>query len=154
MATSWDPSADETARAGFDVCDQVLDLVGDRGDALVTCGQGHSALTRFANSRIHQNMASDEGHVRLQVVVDGGRAAQASTTRLDVEGLERLVEGAVAAARLRPPDPDHPGLAPPGALAEVDHHDDATAVADPDARAEVVADFVATGHGLESAGYC
>jgi predicted Zn-dependent protease len=150
----WDAAADPAAQAGLDVCDRVLGLVGDRADALVTCGQGQSALTRFANSRIHQNMASDEHHVRLRVVVDGGRVAQATTTRVDADGLERLVEGAVAAAGLRPTDPDFPGLAEPAEIAVVDHFDAATAGAPPAARADVVAEFVAAGEGLESAGYC
>jgi predicted Zn-dependent protease len=151
---AWDPDTDPTAAAGLEVCDRVLGLVGDRAEALVSCAQGHSALTRFANSRIHQNIANDEHHVRLRVVVEGGRSAQATTTRLDQDGLERLVEGALSAALLRPADPDFPGLAQPAPLAAVDHFDVATAVADPDARAEVVAAFVAAGAGLEAAGYC
>ena len=53
----------------------------------MTCGPGTSALTRFANNRIHQNMASDDDHVRLRVVVEDGRISQASTTRVDVDGL-------------------------------------------------------------------
>ena len=150
----WDHSTDPVAQVGLETCDRVLELVGDRADALVTCGQGTNALTRFANSRIHQNMASDEGHVRLRVVVDDGRIAQATTTRLDPDGLERLVEGTIAAARLCPADPSYPGLATPGEVVEVDHFDEATASASPDARAEVVADFVGTGPDLESAGYC
>jgi predicted Zn-dependent protease len=132
----------------------VLAAVGDRAEALVTCGQRTNALTRFANSRIHQNMASDDHHLRLRVVVDGGRIAQASTTRLDDEGLRRLVEGTIDAARLCPPDPSYPGLAPPGSVADVDHYDPDTAGASPDARAEIVADFVGAGPDLESAGYC
>lgn len=151
---AWDPEADEVAQRGFATCDRVLSLVGERAEALVTCGQGTNALTRFANSRIHQNMASDEAHVRLRVVVDGGRVAQATTTRLDPDGLERLVEGTIAAARLCPPDPEEPGLASPAALAEVDHFDAATAAASPEARAELVADFAGAGPDLESAGYC
>ena len=151
---AWDPAADAVAGRGFDVCDRVLGLLAGRADALVTCGQGTNALTRFANSRIHQNMASDDEHVRLRVVVDGGRIAQASTTRLDEAGLERLVEGTIAAARLCPADPEFPGLAEPGSVADVDHFDPATAAASPDARAEVVADFVGAGPDLEAAGYC
>ena len=151
---TWDASSDVTALQGFDLCDRVLALVGDRAEALVTCGQGTNALTRFANSRIHQNMAGDDHHVRLRVIVDGGRIAQASTTRLDGDGLERLVEGTIAAARLCPPDPEYPGLAEPASMHDVDHYDPDTAAASPDARAEVVADFVGTGPDLESAGYC
>jgi len=151
---AWDPDTDPVAQAGFAACDRVLALIGDRGQALVTRGQGRSALTRFANSRIHQNMDTDADHVRLQVVVDGGRTAQASTTRVDDDGLERLVERALAAAHLRPPDDEFPGLAEPEPLAAVDHHDAATTAATPDERAAVVADFVSTGSGMESAGYC
>ena len=151
---AWDPNSDAAATKGFARADQILALVGDRAEALVTCGQGLNSLTRFANSRIHQNMASDDDHVRLRVVTADGRIAQATTTRLDQDGLERLVEGAIAAARLCPPDPEYPGLAPGGSLAEVDHFDPATAEASPNARAEVVADFVGTGPDLESAGYC
>ncbi len=151
---AWDPTSDPIAQRGLETCDRVIELVGDRADALVSCGQGTSALTRFANSRIHQNMASDDDHIRLRVVVDGGRIAQASTTRSDTDSLERLVESTIAAARLCPPDPAYPGLAVPAPLAEVDHFDPATAAASPDARAEVVADFVGAGPDLEAAGYC
>jgi predicted Zn-dependent protease len=151
---AWAPDADATAQRGFELCDRVLGLVGGHAEALVTCAQGTSALTRFANSHIHQNLASDDDHVRLRVVVDGGRIAQATTTRLDDDGLERLVEGTIAAARLCPPDPAYPGLAHPAELATVDHWDEATAAATPDARAEVVADFVGAGPDLEGAGYC
>jgi predicted Zn-dependent protease len=151
---AWDPTTDSAATTGFARAEQILALVGNRAEALVTCGQGTNALTRFANSRIHQNMASDDDHVRLRVVTADGRIAQATTTRLDRDGLERLVEGAIAAARLCPPDPEYPGLAEPSAVADVDHHDQATADASPDARAEVVADFVGAGPDLESAGYC
>jgi len=151
---AWDPAADPAARTGTATADEVLRRVGDRAGALVTVGTGRSALTRFANSRIHQNVEADEQQVRLQVLLADGRRAQATTTRIDPEGLERLVEGCLAAAALRPADPEHPGLAEPAALAEVDHWDDATATAAPAARAEVVAGFVAAGQGLEAAGYC
>jgi predicted Zn-dependent protease len=150
---AWDPAADPAAQAGFEVCDRVLSLVDGRAEALVTRGQGRSALTRFANSGIHQNMDGDDDQVRLRVVVEG-RSAQASTTRTDRESLERLVEEALAAAALRPADPAFPGLAPPAPLVDVDHFDDATAAASPDDRADVVAAFVAAGAGLEAAGYC
>lgn len=154
MVGGWDPDQDPVSTSGFDTCDRVLELVGDRGEALVSRSRGRRALTRFANSRIHQNVDGEVEHVRLQVVVDGGRCAQATTTRSDPEGLSRLVEGAIAAARLLPADPGFPGLAAPAPLAEVDHFDAATASATPDDRAAVVADWVASGAQLESAGYC
>src|SRR3954447_25787056 len=94
-----------------DLCDAVLERIGSRAGAEVSVREGRYALTRFANSAIHQNVAEESRSVRIRVVTDGRQAA-ASTNRLDDDGLNRLVEGALEAARLRPPDPDWPGLAP------------------------------------------
>src|SRR3546814_11530983 len=96
---AWDPSSDAEAVAAFDVCDRVLALVGDRAEALVSHSVGTAGLTRFANSRIHQNVAEDQAHLRLRVIVGGGRVAQATTTRLDAASLHRPVDSTLAAAR-------------------------------------------------------
>ncbi|HEX2023377.1 MAG TPA: TldD/PmbA family protein [Acidimicrobiales bacterium] len=136
-----------------ELCHQVLDLVGGRAEAEVTATAGRSALTRFANSAIHQNVADDHLSVRLRVVA-GGRMAAATTTRVDAEGLGRLVERTLEAAAVRPPDPGWPGLAPPAAVTDPDRHDPATSGALPDRRAEVVAAFVGADLGLAAAGYC
>ena len=138
---------------GLERCEQVLELVGDRAEAIVSATAGESALTRFANSTIHQNVAEDASSVFLKVIVDG-RYASASTTQTDADALRRLVDRTLAAARLRPPDPEWPGLAPAAAAPEVEHWDGDTADASPDARAEVVRAFVDAGGGLEGAGYC
>ncbi|MDP8936721.1 MAG: TldD/PmbA family protein [Actinomycetota bacterium] len=140
----------------LDLCDRVLELVGDRAETEVTVSSGRSALTRFANSAIHQNVADDGTWVGLKVVVDG-RWATSGTNRTDAEALVRVVDRALAAAPLRPVDPDWPGLAPPQAAPPVDHYDEATAVAAPEERARVVRDFVAAGAGrepLRGAGFC
>ncbi|MDQ4132701.1 MAG: TldD/PmbA family protein, partial [Actinomycetota bacterium] len=88
-----------------EVCEAVLALVGDRAQAEVTAGSGRRALTRFANSYIHQNVADDSWWVRLKVAADG-RQAVAGTNRVDDESLERLVTRTLEAASLRPVDPD------------------------------------------------
>jgi predicted Zn-dependent protease len=137
-----------------ELCQQVLDLVGDRAEAQVTATRGRPALTRFANSFIHQNVGEAGVSVSLKVALPDGRVAAASTTRADTGGLTALVDGALAAAALRPVDPDWPGLAPPSAVAEVDHHDPATEAATPDERARRVRAFVDAGPGLRAAGYC
>ncbi|HWH34670.1 MAG TPA: TldD/PmbA family protein [Acidimicrobiales bacterium] len=134
-------------------CDYVLGKVGDRAEAEVTVVQGRSALTRFANSYIHQNVAQDFRWARLRVSA-GGRLASASTDRTDDEGLTGLVERTLAAAQLRAVDPDWPGLAPPARAPEVRSYDEATHFADPALRAEVVRDFVDAGEGLRAAGFC
>ncbi len=97
-----------------DLCTRVVELVDGRAEAQVTASAGRSALTRFANSFIHQNVAEDRASVGLTVVVDG-RLAGASTTVVDEDGLRRLVDSTLEAAALRPVDPDWPGLAPAGA---------------------------------------
>ncbi len=143
---------------------EVLIIVDDRAEAEITVGEGRSALTRFANSFIHQNVAEDEQWARLKVVVDG-RAATGSTNRLDHDSLVRLVDDTLESARLRPVDPDWPGLTPPTAwlTLEDDRYDPKTDKAEPEARAQVVKDFVDAGSSgpsgvgddpLRAAGYC
>ena len=97
------------------VAERVLELVRARvsgAEAEVTVERGTAALTRFANSFIHQNVAEETSHIVLRVAVDGRTA----TARLDGppngDALERLVGGALESARVRPVDPDWPGVAP------------------------------------------
>jgi predicted Zn-dependent protease len=116
-----------------ELCEQVLDLVGDRAEAIVSASSGESALTRFATSMIHQNVAEDDSSVFLKVIVDG-RYASASTTQTDRDALQRLADRTVEAARLRPADPEWPGLAEPAPAPSVEHWDDDTADASPDER--------------------
>ena len=77
----------------------VVDLSATAGateaEALVVAGE--SALTRFANSEIHQNVASAEVFVNLRFVI-GHRVGVASSGRMDEEGLRTLVERASAIA--------------------------------------------------------
>ncbi len=135
---------------------EVIIIIDDRAEAEVTVGEGRTALTRFANSFIHQNVAEDTQWAQVKLVVDG-RAATGSTNRLDHDSLVRLVEETLEAARLRPVDPDWPGLAPPTAwlTLEDDRYDPQTERSEPEARAQVVKDFVDEGGGeTTAAGYC
>lgn len=139
------------------VAAQALELVraaaGADAQAEVSVERRGSALTRFANSFIHQNVADEVTTVRLRLHA-GGRTAAGSTTRTAADGLRDLVTRTVDAARLAPPDPGWPGLAPPAAAAGEGDFDPATAAADPDARAARVRAFVDAAGGLETAGYC
>jgi predicted Zn-dependent protease len=143
----------------MEICEAVLERVGDRAEAQVTAHRSRPALTRFANSFIHQNVGEAGVSVNLKVALPdaaggGCRVATASTTRADGAGIEALVEGTLAAAALRPVDPDWPGLASPAPVPEVDHYDPATEAATPDERARRVRAFVDAGPGLRAAGYC
>src|SRR3954471_2403160 len=64
-------------------------------EALVTTED--SALTRFANSEIHQNVAETNSSINLRVVI-GKRIGVASSGRTDAEGLRALAERAAAIA--------------------------------------------------------
>lgn len=137
--------------------ERVLALVGRASagaEAEVRVRLGRGSLTRFANSRIHQNMDGESSHVAVRVAEDGRVASASLDGPLDDAALSRLVDDALASARVRPVDPDWPGLTAPVAIPEVDHWDEATAAAAPADRAERVASFVRAAGGLESAGYC
>jgi len=66
---------------------------------------GRSALTRFANNVIHQNVAEENYGISVRTVI-GGRTARASTNKLDDESLKRVVEASENLARVQHPDPD------------------------------------------------
>jgi predicted Zn-dependent protease len=136
----------------LETAQRLVDLVGDRAEAEAACSTGRSALTRFANSSIHQNVANDYVWARVRVAV-GGRVASASTDRPTDEGLQRLVERSLAAAAMRAVDPEWPGLAPPAPAPTTHAYDEATHLADPALRAQVAREFVDAGPELRAAGY-
>jgi len=142
----------ELALAGR-VVELVRRAAGPAAEAEVVASHAAEALTRFANSAIHQNVADATTTVRLRLHLEG-RTASGSTTRTDSDGLQALVERTIAAARLSPPDTAWPGLTPPTALHPYEELDEATARATPEERAARVRDFVAAAGGLETAGYC
>jgi predicted Zn-dependent protease len=134
------------------VADRVIELVGDRAEAQVAVDGTEHALTRFANSFIHQNVGERGLRVMLKVAVDN-RVASATTTRSDDAGLAALVEETIHAARLRPTDKDWPGLAEPAEVVAPARFDSATATAAPQLRAAEVKAFIEAGDGLLAAGY-
>jgi PmbA protein len=66
---------------------------------------GCSALTRFANNVIHQNVAEEHYGISVRTVF-GGRTARASTNKLDDESLKRAVRSSEDLAKVQHPDPD------------------------------------------------
>jgi len=111
------------------------------------------ALTRFANSVIHQNVAEDVTTVRVRMHHEGRTTSGAASVVGD-DDLRAVVERVVAAVAIAPLDPGWPGLAPLAAPGTTPPVDRATAAAPPAARAEVVRAFVDGAEGLETAGYC
>jgi predicted Zn-dependent protease len=144
---------------GLDVAERVLAIVRDRAgseaaEAEVNVAHGTQALTRYANSFIHQNVSEDVSHVLLRVALDGHVASSSLDGPTDDETLGRLVGDVIEAARVAPVDTDWPGLTPPAQVPDPGHWDDATAAAVPDDRARRVRAFVDAAGGLETAGHC
>ncbi|MFG3301132.1 TldD/PmbA family protein [Micromonospora chersina] len=135
------------------VVELVRRLAGPGAEAEVVVTRADLALTRFANSFIHQNVAESGTTVRLRLHASG-RTAAGSGSLVDPDGLTALVERTLAAARLCPPDPAWPGLTPPAPVPAGAGVDEATAAASPDERAARVRAFVDAVDGLEAAGYC
>src|SRR5258708_27787505 len=65
---------------------------------------GRSALTRFANNTIHQNVAEENYGVSVRTVF-GERTARASTNRFDDESLRDVVKASEDLAKVQAPDP-------------------------------------------------
>src|ERR1700686_3459141 len=66
---------------------------------------GKSALTRFANNIIHQNVAEENSSVSVRTVF-GGRTARATTNKLDDESLKRVVQASESLAKVQHPASD------------------------------------------------
>jgi PmbA protein len=106
---------------------------------LVTC----TAVTRFANSEIHQNVSESDTTASLRFVV-GRRVGVASSNRLDDDGLRALVETAGRIARVQPETEEFVSLPQPGPLPDISGAwSRTTAEASPERRADGVATVVA-----------
>jgi predicted Zn-dependent protease len=123
---------------------------------------GRSALTRFANNTIHQNVAEEHYAISVRTTFSG-RTARASTNKLDDASLKQVVQASEALAQVQQPDPD---LLPMPAATEAQgnpseppppippRHFDQTAAITPDDRAQAVENMVgiARRHELTAAG--
>jgi PmbA protein len=121
---------------------------------------GHSALTRFANNTIHQNVAEENYVVSVRTAFDG-RTARATTNKLDDESLKRVVAASEKLAKVQHSDADLLPMpeAGGGARSTQAHivpsrYFDETAAITPEQRAEAVKKIVgvAQKHELTAAG--
>ena len=108
-----------------ELCEQVLRRCGkDAAEVILTTKD--SALTRFANNSIHQNVAESDVWLYVRCIL-GKRSGAASTNRLEAGALDEVVERARASAQASPEDPDYPGLGAPSEYATVEAYDPSTA---------------------------
>jgi len=71
----------------------------------VFVGGGHSALTRFAENQIHQNVAENSFGIRVRAIIDK-RMGEASISKFDDDSLKKAVVDAITIARVTPPNPE------------------------------------------------
>jgi predicted Zn-dependent protease len=122
------------------VTSQVLDASkAEHTEVIVT--NTDVALTRFANSEIHQNVAERDVGIRIRVINEE-RVGVASTNQVGEGALREALDRAIESARTQPPRPDLPPLAPPAEVAPV-AIDEATARATPQERAHMVGEICA-----------
>jgi PmbA protein len=108
-----------------------------------------NALTRFANSRIHQNVASKTGGIAIKVVMDK-KIGTLRVNTLEEKQIEGAVKKAVKIAKVSPSNKDFKNLPEPLKWAPIEGaFDPKTALCTPDYRAEKVKEVVESAH-LES----
>lgn len=117
-------------------------------DIELIVGGGRSALTRFANNTIHQNVAEEGVVISVRTVIDG-KTARATTNKTDDDSLRRTIKAAEDLTRVQQRDPDLLPMASPKDLPQApsnapSRHFAATADITPEDRAAGVGKIVDT----------
>jgi PmbA protein len=102
----------------------------------VSVTEWDSALTRYANNGIHQNVAERNAGVRIRVVKDG-RTGVASLNQLSEAAAAEVLKRALSIAELQPPGEVVP-MPGPAPAKDVLAWSEATAAATPEERAQSV----------------
>lgn len=99
-----------------------------------------SALSRFANNTIHQNVFDSDATVRVRLIF-GKRTGIAELNDLSPEGIRRAVETARAVAQLQPDNPNNPPLPAPLLISTADAFVERTAECSPEMRARTISNI-------------
>ena len=108
--------------------------LAEQTEVMVT--EWDSALTRFANNGIHQNVAERNVSVRVRVVKDG-KTGVASLNQMNEQGAHDVLDRALAVADLQPAGEVVP-MPGPASVPPVNAWSEATAAATPEERADLV----------------
>ena len=139
----------------YEIADRILRRVPRGADGEVTVTQTTSALTRFANGAIHQNVADQTLRLRLRLIRDG-RSGVAEMQVATPDVAAALVEAAES-IREHSPHGDPVPLYPPDGGADTDvGYSQATAAVTPELRADQVATVcaAAAAKGQQAFGTC
>jgi predicted Zn-dependent protease len=112
-----------------------------------------SALTRYANSYIHQNVAESDNRIFFRTIKDG-HIGVASTNSLLPENLTRTLSDSLDLGQQKAESRDWPGLPNPARYTELDTYDGDTARYTPANRAKAVKQVITAARrkGLTVAG--
>jgi predicted Zn-dependent protease len=120
-------------------------------DIEIYLGAHATALTRFANNTIHQNVAERDRMLSVRALI-GQRTARATTNLTGDDSIRRVVEEAIALTKVAEPDPallPFPGPEEAGEIREGrSRFDAATAATTPEQRALAVKEAVAIVEGV------
>ncbi len=111
------------------------------GDVEIMLGSGVDALTRFANNAIHQNVSDRARYLSVRTVADQ-KTARATTNRIERNGIEAVVEQAIALMRSSEPDPALLPLITGVDTADIHRYSRQTAESTPAGRAQAVAEAI------------
>jgi PmbA protein len=118
------------------VLERILSLsTADQTEAIFL--STNNQLTRFANSYIHQNVASLNTEIAVRVVL-GKKVGIAAANSPEDGALAQVVEAATSAARYQRENPDFISLPSPKPIPGVNAFVEATAAFTPEARAKAV----------------
>jgi PmbA protein len=120
------------------------------GQVQVSVFLNDSALTRFANSQIHQNVAEKSGGVAIKAVL-GKRIGTIRVNTLEKREIEKAVQKAIRIAKASSPNKDFKNLPEPEKWRPIaGAFDKATAGCDPKFRAQKVKEAIETAHSKSS----
>jgi PmbA protein len=117
------------ARLALEACD------ADQAEVLIYSGT--SALTRFANNSVHQNVEERDTRVQVRAVL-GRKVGVAASDVVTAAGIQEVAARAARLARLQYDNPDFVSLPGPAPATRVDAFVQRTAAFEPAERAEVV----------------
>jgi predicted Zn-dependent protease len=120
---------------------------------MVTLESGESSLTRFANSKIHQNVSEYNARLGVRVAI-GKRLGYATTNKLDDNSIKSVVQRAINFAKHSAENSDFVSFPGPKPIKEIPSFDQQTANYSPEDRATAVRNMVseATKLGASAAG--
>ncbi|MBS3782027.1 MAG: TldD/PmbA family protein [Candidatus Thermoplasmatota archaeon] len=126
----------------FETISEKLEKEAKADEIEVRITKSDTALTRYANSQIHQNIGQEDLDVSIRAVF-GNKTGAASTNSLELDSLKKCLSTAEKIAKYQEGDPDFKGLPEPKEQQSVkENYVKNTAKFTPDQRAQKVKEII------------